>query len=85
MEQELKSHLERLGGAFAEARGLALSTVGRLVANDSRFFARLDDGKTLTIRKFDEVLAWFSANWPAGVDWPEDVPRPEPQTAEAAE
>lgn len=77
METELRSNLMACASRYAEARSLSLSTIGRLVAKDGRFFDRLDDGSTFTARKYDEVIAWFSAQWPEGVDWPSQVARPE--------
>lgn len=76
METELASNLIALGSAFGKARNLEETTVGRLCAADGRFFLRIREGKTFTAKKYDEVVAWFSTNWPAGADWPEGVPSP---------
>lgn len=76
MEQEMRSNLRRCAEIYAAARGIGLPTVGRLAAGDWRFFDRLQDGeKTFTARKYDEVIAWFAANWPPEVEWPADVKR----------
>lgn len=86
METELRSNLIACASAFAAARSLSLSTVGRLVAKDGRFFDRLDDGSTFTARKYDEVIRWFSDSWPEGAVWPPSVERPaalEPAEARA--
>jgi hypothetical protein len=76
METELRSNLIACASAFAAARSLSLSTVGRLVAKDGRFFDRLDDGSTFTARKYDEVIRWFSDSWPEDAVWPPSVERP---------
>ncbi len=81
METELTDNLAACAAAFAGARGLELSTIGRLAAGDSRFFSRLTEGKTFTARKYDDVIQWFSDNWPAGAEWPEGVARPAPSAA----
>jgi hypothetical protein len=75
METELRHNLKACAEAYAAARKLETTTVARLAANDWRFFDRLDE-KTFTIRKYDQILAWFSANWPEDVPWPEGVTRP---------
>jgi hypothetical protein len=75
METELRSNLMACASAYADARKVSLSTLGRLAAGDWRFF-REDGAKTFTARKYDEVMIWFSGHWPDGVDWPADVPRP---------
>lgn len=77
MEQQLATCLVELASRFGAARGFEEATVGRLCAADGRFFARLRDGKTFTIKKFDQVVTWFSENWPDDVEWPEGVQRPE--------
>lgn len=77
METELRSHLTACASGFAGARGLSLTTVGRLAAGDWRFFDRVEAGSaSFTARKYDEVVRWFSDNWPEGASWPADVPRP---------
>ena len=76
METELRSNLIACASAYAASRSLSLSTVGRLVAKDGRFFDRLDDGSTFTARKYDEVILWFAERWPEDVPWPSEVARP---------
>lgn len=77
MEAELRSHLIALAEVYAQARQLELVTVARLAAGDWRFFERISSGEaSFTVRKYDSIVGWFDANWPAGVDWPGDVPRP---------
>jgi hypothetical protein len=76
MEAELAHNLISLGSAFAGAKKLKLSTVGRMCAGDGRFFSRIEEGLTFTAKKYDEVVGWFEANWPDQVDWPETVQRP---------
>lgn len=77
MEAELRTHLTELASLYAKARGIELVTVARLAAGDWRFFERIDSGASFTAKKYDGIVAWFSANWPEGVDWPENVGRPE--------
>lgn len=85
MEKLLTKNLNALVEAYCGASGLSKSTVGRLCAADGRFFSRLHEGKTYTLRKYDEVLVWFSNHWPEGAEWPHDVERPAAQPREAAE
>jgi hypothetical protein len=76
METELANHLITLSERFRAARELGEATVGRLCAADGRFFSRIREGKTFTAKKYDEVVGWFSRNWPEGAEWPEAVNRP---------
>lgn len=84
METQLAYHLMTLAERYGAARDLGEATVGRHCAADGRFFLRLREGKTFTAKKYDEVVNWFSRNWPGGVEWPPEVPRPS-QLSEAAE
>jgi hypothetical protein len=77
MEEELANQLLTVARVFGEAKGLKDSTVGRFCAQDGSFFTRIRDGRTFTVKKFDEVLLWFSANWPEGAEWPDGVARPD--------
>jgi hypothetical protein len=78
METELRSNLMACASAYAAARSLSLTTLGRLAAGDWRFFDRVVEGSTtFTARKYDDVMLWFSERWPEGCDWPAGVPRPE--------
>ena len=80
MENELRSNLAACFAAFSAASSLSASTIARAAAGDWRFFERVQT-RSFTARKYDEVLRWFSSNWPDGAVWPEDVDRPtqEPQ------
>jgi hypothetical protein len=84
MEKALASHLLCLVAAYSEACQLNESTVGRFCAADGRFFLRIREGKTFTVKKYDEVVSWFSTHWPLGLDWPREIERPVLH-AEAAE
>ncbi len=84
MEHELRHNLLRCATAYSQARNVGLATLGRLAAGDWRFFDRLeDDSRTFTARKYDEIILWFSENWPADLAWPADLDRP--ATSEAGE
>lgn len=85
MEQELKANLRMCAERYVGAKGTSLATIGRLAAGDWRFFDRVaDDEKSFTARKYDEVIGWFSRNWPNEVEWPSEIKRPQ-ATVEAAE
>lgn len=79
MERELAANLLLVARLFADARKLSLTTLGRLAAWDGRFFENITDpSKTFTARKYDEVLAYFSAHWPdEEIAWPEQIARPD--------
>jgi hypothetical protein len=71
-----RDRLLRLAEAYANARGLSLARVSTLAANDGKVLGRLQIGRDCTLSTYDQMLAWFSANWPAELAWPEGVERP---------
>jgi hypothetical protein len=79
----LPAHVVFLADAFCAKTGLAASTVSTQIFNDGKRIERLRSGLGITVQSYNDALAWFSANWPNGLVWPHDVPRPE--IVEAAE
>lgn len=76
--------LVRLGQAYAQHRGLELSTVSTYAASDGKWLARLMGPASCTIRKATAVTQWFSDHWPSDLEWPRDIPRPPASKKEAA-
>ena len=66
---------------YAARRGLTLSTVSTYAAAAGDFYARLRRGHDLTTRRAARVVQWFSDNWPNDAEWPADIPRPVPASA----
>ena len=66
-----------LARAYAECVGISLTTVGVRAAGNDKMFVRLATGRTCTVRSLERAARWFGCNWPVGLDWPEDIPRPE--------
>lgn len=64
-----------LARLYAAERGIALTTVGRLAMGHGHFFARLKAGR-VTIRKAEGAMQWLADNWPADVEWPAHIARP---------
>lgn len=51
---------------------LKLSSISSLAHGDPLAFDKLAAGKkaSITVRKYDEVMAWFEANWPENMTKP---------------
>ena len=78
-------HIPTLGRMIANHRGMKLSTISTEVAKAGHVFKNLENGRrSVTIRKYDEFLSWFSEHWPDDLDWPSDIPRPSPKREDAA-
>lgn len=57
--------------AWAKAHRTKLSTASWKAHGDTPFFGRLANGSgSFTVRKYDEVMAWFAEpnNWSSGPD-----------------
>lgn len=81
-EAILREYLLRLARLYAKARGIKMTTVSRLSHGDRHFLndiaeqAKKDRRRSertgrqgsMTLRKMDEVIGWFTtpANWPKG-------------------
>lgn len=71
--------------AFLDASGIEPRTLSSRIFNDGKVLpAFIAGGRTISLRRADAALRWFSDHWPDGVVWPPSVPRPEPSLAEAS-
>lgn len=66
---------------FRTRSDLSESRIGQLAAGNPVFLSRLRGGSSCTIRLYVKALGWFSDHWPGRLEWPPDVPRPEPAPA----
>lgn len=71
-----ETSLVALGQQFADARQISLWRVGYLAADDGKFFSRLQNGRTCTLRLARAVVQYISEHWPDDREWPPDIPRP---------
>lgn len=69
-------HLLLLARAYGAAHGLEPSTVSWRVFGDTKKLGAIEAGGDIQVRRYERAMQWFAANWPAGTDWPTDVPRP---------
>ena len=67
---------------FRSQSGLSESRLGTVTAGNPSFYPRLAGGASCTVKLYGRVLQWFSDNWPEHLEWPPDVPRPEPTPVE---
>jgi len=69
---------------YCAATGRAEATVSTRVLSDGKRIRKLREGADIGTRRLAEAVEWFSANWPAGAEWPAAIRRPT-HTSEAAE
>jgi len=72
----LRDQLLAIAERFAAGRRLSASRVSTLCFGDGKLIDRLRNGSDLTTSRHEKAMAWFSANWPQGAEWPAEIPRP---------
>ena len=70
-------HLLLLTSCYARHTRKSQSTISRLSTGSGATMTRLENGKTITIRRAAAAFDWFSAHWPTDLAWPLGIPRPE--------
>lgn len=68
---------------YKRAHGVEDVTVSARVFGDSKKIAALRGGADITVGRFNAAMSWFSRNWPADLNWPASILRPDaPQDAD---
>jgi hypothetical protein len=80
---DLKASLLTIAEAYCRETGMSKARLATLVANDGKFFARVEGGGGFTVQTFERCMRWLAAHWPDHAEWPGSVERPA-QPAEAA-
>ena len=73
-------NLPRLIAAYAEAAGLAESTVSRMFGGRWDVADRAREGR-ITGRRVARIIQRISDHWPADAEWPSDITRPSSREA----
>ena len=63
---------------MAHHTGRTPGTVGHMVSGRRDTYPRLARGHDLVSRRATQIMQRLSDHWPADLDWPSDIPRPEP-------
>ena len=77
-----RNNLKTLSSVFSEATGYAVTTTGRIVAGDPKFFVSLSSDRIVRAGTYTRIVERFSALWPPGLEWPGGIDRPEPADVE---
>lgn len=86
MNSPLKKHLLLLAKALTESTDWTHSRISNRVVGGGTFFSRITDTPQagFTDKTYGLFLIWFDKNWPADLDWPDEVPRPDKSQEDAA-
>ena len=69
-------YLIRLALILGQHRKLKLTTVSTYACRDGKVLGQLQAGAGITVRRYGDILRWFSDHWPDNLAWPPDIPRP---------
>lgn len=72
----LLDQLIAVSNAYCAASRLSRARVATIVFDQGAKLDQIAAGRDIQTRTFEKAMAWFSANWPDGLAWPEGVPRP---------
>ena len=71
LEKRCRQELKVVAEAYGKATEKSLSWISEEIYGKATIFRDFIAGKkTMTIHKFDEVMATFRRVWPPGVPWP---------------
>lgn len=70
-------HLTRLAATLASHVGRSETTVAGWCGVHKRLFTRISEGNGCRVDTFNKALMAFSELWPADLEWPQDIPRPQ--------
>jgi hypothetical protein len=73
---QLLDQLSTVSRTYCAAVGISRARVATIIFNHGAKFDLIDQGRDINTRTFETAMAWFSANWPDGLDWPEGIDRP---------
>lgn len=62
---------------YAAHSGLSVVTVSKKIGSHNRLALRLSRGLGCSSTTIRNTSAWFHENWPADLEWPAGIPRPQ--------
>lgn len=72
--------LVRLCDAFADHDSVTHWAVSVRTTGRGDFFQGLKTGAGCTLATYERLISRFDAIWPEDLEWPGDVPRPDPRS-----
>jgi hypothetical protein len=75
-----KHQLLSLSELLAAHEGVTHWAISMRFFRKGDFFARLRGPGDIRTATYEKALRKFSERWPADLEWPADIPRPDPDT-----
>ena len=72
-----RHQIVELAERLAAHQGVTHFAISMRIFGKGDFFKGLKGGRDCRTRTAVRALGWFTKNWPADLDWPSDIPRPQ--------
>ena len=73
---QIDKQIAALIRSFAELREISVSYASMLLTGSGDTVKRIEGGMSLTGRRAKKITETAAGYWPAGLPWPEEIPRP---------
>jgi hypothetical protein len=77
MPMAMKDQIIIVADRYAAAVGIGRKRLSTIVFNRGAKIDDIADGGDLATGTYERAMRWFSENWPASVEWPEGIDRPD--------
>lgn len=79
MQSRLSSNILRLTTILSQATNRSEWSTMASLPGKPNLVASIRAGRSFYVSTYDEVVQAYSNFWPAGLPWPDDIERPDPQ------
>jgi hypothetical protein len=79
-----RTALITLAETMAAHQGVTHFAISMRALGKGDFFKKLMAGGDCRTATAARVLSWFTDNWPADLEWPRDISRPDPKKKQEA-
>lgn len=73
---KLRDQLILIADVYCRETGMSRSRLSTIILSGGKRLDMIEGGGDIGTERFESAMRWLSANWPDGLAWPEEVPRP---------
>lgn len=82
---DYRTKILSLATTYCEATKRSEARVANLAGRDGKFFTRIRNGRSCSVDTLNNLVQWFSDNWPHESEWPKGIGRPKVNSNSAHE
>jgi hypothetical protein len=72
----LREQLIMTSDGYCAFTGMSRSRLSTILLSGGKRLDMIHAGGDIGTARYESAMSWLSENWPAGLDWPDGVPRP---------